>query len=90
MSIYRAKLENRISKPVLILAFPIIIIGLLIDFLVNLIVCTIFFQELPQEWLVTPRLARHKNTDTSTKGKIAKWVCVNMLDIFTRDGPHCK
>lgn len=91
MSLYRAKKDNKLSKPALILGYPVLITGALIDCITNLIICTCIFFEIPKELLVTKRLSRHIKTDKGYRYTVANWVCKNLLDQFdsNREG-HCR
>ncbi len=64
--------------------------GLFLDALVNLVVLTVVFVELPREYLVTSRLSRHiKDTDGWRK-KLSVFICSKLLDKFDPRGCHCK
>jgi len=42
----------------------------------------------PREWLVTDRLTRlHDRSDW--RGRLARWICINLLDYFDPSGRHC-
>lgn len=91
MALYRAKKENTISKVALILGYPVLIIGAFLDLLINVIICSVIFLEVPREFLVTQRLTRHIKESKDYKQKIAKWICSNLLDSFDpSNNGHCK
>lgn len=90
MSLYRAKTEHRISKPALILGYPILIIGAILDFIVNIFIFTLLFLEIPKEILVTQRLSRHIKSKSGYRFKLSKWICSNLLDTFDVTGNHCR
>jgi hypothetical protein len=77
-------------------AYPIVIVGVLMDFLLNVTVCTALFLELPKEWLITMRLKRHldemsdMNSPVTWRQSIALWICSNLLDPFDARGFHCR
>lgn len=89
MSLFRAKKENKLTKPAYLLALPILYAGYLTDFLVNVIICTVLFLEPPKELLVTARVSRHKKEGHGYRKFIATWICVNLLDGFDPKGCHC-
>jgi hypothetical protein len=89
MNVKRAKDAGKITRVVYVLGYPLLLVGLILDFLCNMLVFTVIMIEIPQELLVTTRLSRHICNDT-WRGKIAKWFCVNLLDQFDPSGKHCK
>lgn len=90
MGLYRAHLAGRLRGLNRVLAWPVVIAGALIDVVANLTVASLVFWERPREWLVTHRLARHVNTGTGWRHRLARWICDSLLDPFdpTIDG-HC-
>jgi hypothetical protein len=70
-------------------AYPLLAVGYLWDFLVNVLVCTPLFVELPREALVTSRVSRHKRAGSGWRYSIANWMCKNLLDPFDPKGCHC-
>ena len=66
----------------------ILLIGLIFDTLLNWIVLTILFVELPHEFLSTTRIVRHKYTSTHWRQDMALWFCENWLSPF--DKSHCE
>lgn len=69
-------------------AYPLAAIGVIADFLYNVIVGTILFLELPQELLLTKRLKRHIGNE-DWQGSIARRLCRHLLDPFDPKGTHC-
>lgn len=90
MPLMRARNNNALTVPAKILGYPILAVGYLIDFLVNMSVATVLFLELPKEWVVTARLIRYINGSEGFRYKIATWICSNLLDPFDPTGCHCK
>ena len=75
---------------------------LIFDAFVNIVVVSIWFLELPEEWLVTSRLKRwrrqyeHKNYNTEMNSRqrrriiFAVWICDKHLDHYDKiTGDHC-
>jgi hypothetical protein len=89
MGIYRAYLTKRLSRISLILGFPFIIAGYLMDVGANLIIAPFIFLDLPQEMLVTTRLQRYIKNGTGWRVTVASFICENLLDIFDPSGDHC-
>lgn len=70
------------------LGMPALIIGLVLDLLVNVVVMTILMLELPRETTVTARLKRHKRESTGWRLKVTEWLASELLDSFDPDGRH--
>ncbi len=90
MNLCKARDAGRLSKTAYILGYPLLLAGLFTDFLMNMTVMTVVMMEFPKEWLVTPRVIRHKFHGTGYRKKIAEWLCKNLLDPFDPSGCHCK
>lgn len=90
MSLYRANRDKKLSRPALILGYPVLVIGAVLDFLVNIFICTIVLLEPPKELLVTKRLSRHIKKGKGYRFVIANWLCKNLLDNFDPNHQHCK
>jgi len=89
MALYRAHLNKHLRGLNKKLAIPNVIVGFLLDVLVNLTWASIVFRELPREWLVTTRLQRHiRSPKHSWRRERAKWWC-EQLDPLDPTGKHC-
>lgn len=67
--------------------YLLLLIGLVLDTLLNWIVLTIAFIEIPQECLSTAHVIRHKYDSTHWRQDMALWFCANWLTPF--DANHC-
>jgi hypothetical protein len=81
--------EAHINKAVKFFGLPWAVFYYGVDVLFNMILGTIFFLEIPREFLFTARVSRHLK-DEGFRGKIARFFCRNMLDPFDPSGTHCK
>jgi hypothetical protein len=88
MSLYRGYLAKTLSLESKLLGYPILVVGLTVDFVMNVTLFSLIFLELPSEWLVTARLKRHINKST-WRGKLARWLCHTLLSPFDPTGDHC-
>ncbi|OQX30709.1 MAG: hypothetical protein B0D96_03335 [Candidatus Sedimenticola endophacoides] len=70
-------------------AYNALVIGYPLDCLFNLLLGTLFFLELPREWLFTARCDRHLD-DPGWRGRNARFFCHNLLDPFDPKGTHCR
>lgn len=69
---------------------PVVIFGLLCDFLLNITVGTILFMDLPREWLFTARLKRYRaEVAEGKRKKLACFFCEKLLNPFDPKGDHC-
>lgn len=90
MNLKRSRDDGSLTRTAYLLGQPILYLGLLIDFLVNVIVLTVLFLEFPKEYLVTSRLSRHIHDSSGYRLTLAKWFCRNLMDTFDPSGCHCK
>jgi len=91
MSLFRAHHNGTLSLPAKCLGYPILIVGVLLDALVNIVVLTVVLFERPYEWLVTKRLARHIKHGGGWRKAIAGWICRHLLNPFDPDQRgHCR
>lgn len=89
MNLIRARKAGKLSRVAYALGLPLLALGGLLDVLVNLIVCTMIFLELPREFLMTTRLKRHIRSGTGWRFKVSKFICSKLLDQFDPSGCHC-
>lgn len=89
MNLQKARDAQRLTPTAKWLGYPALGLGLLLDFMCNMVVMTPLMLEFPRELLVTARVSRHKKGD-GFRQKIAAWMCTNLLDPFDPSGCHCK
>lgn len=87
MALKRARDAGSLTRTATILGYPMLFIGYLFDFAVNVLVCTPLLLELPRETTVTARLKRHKAAG-GWRGRVAAWVGDHLLDPFDPSGRH--
>lgn len=98
MGLYRAYLAKTMTKALWVLFGWFVPVFLLMDFVCNTFCGTILLLELPQwkvgpnwqdsEVLLTARLSRWEKLGT-WRGAVATWLCHNLLDPLSPNGPHC-
>lgn len=71
-----------------VMGYPMLYLGLLIDFRCQVIECTVLFFEVPKETLVTARLQRHANRGTGWRKSLAVWFGESLLNDFDPSGNH--
>lgn len=90
MNLKRARDDGTISRVALWLGYPILVVGLLLDWLVNVLIFTVLFLDAPGEpyELVTGRLKRHAYGPEGWRRKFARWFADHLLDPFDPSGRH--
>jgi hypothetical protein len=88
MALYRAHLNKSLTKLGYVLGLPLLLVGLVIDFIMNVTVFAVLFLELPREWLVTDRLQRHMR-HSGWRFRLAKFICEHLLNFADPTGSHC-
>ena len=91
MCLKRARDSGSISTGALCFGYPILFVGMVIDFVVQVTAASVLFLEPPRELTVTARLKRHlyHGKPGSWREKLAGWLCANLLNTFDPDGRHC-
>jgi len=85
------KVQRKVLHPVVkVLAYLVLAFGLVLDLILTFVVGTVLFLSLPKwnEWTFTARLKRHK-AEGGWRGKIAAWICEELLNPFVVGGGHC-
>ena len=91
MGLYRAHLNGQLSWPAKILGAPALIVGYVLDVIMQYTVAAIIWREWPArgEHLVTDRMQRYLAIGHGTRYRKAKWLCEHLLDPFDPTGKHC-
>lgn len=87
MTLKRARDENLLTKTATVFGIPVLVIGLILDFIANVFVMSLMLLELPKETTVTARLKRHNKESTGWRLSIVKWA-EPLLDPFDPSGDH--
>jgi len=87
MNLKRVRDAGKLSPWALRFGYPVLLIGYVLDVLVNWFVVTLLLLEIPQETTVTARLKRH-NRDSSGWRKAVVSFFEPLLDPFDPDGDH--
>lgn len=67
--------------------YPALVVGLLLDLIVNTFVATLIFIELPREWTVSARLTRHSEGG-GWRQRVAIAIRTALLDNIDPNGVH--
>lgn len=87
MNLKRVKAEGKLSKFANALGTPVLIVGLILDFIVNVFVFSLILLELPKEITVTARLRRHNKESANWRKSVTTWI-EPLLDPFDPSGDH--
>ena len=87
MTLKRAKDAGLLGFWAKVFGYPVLFIGLALDFLANVLVLSVLLLELPREGTVTSRLKRHNATSTGWRKAVAVWA-EPLLDPFDPSGDH--
>lgn len=89
MHLDTARRRGQLTTAAKIIGYPILAVGLAVDVLFNATWGSLLFLERPHELLFTDRVSR-LNDDTGWRGKLACWICLELLDPFDPRGKHCR
>lgn len=91
MGIYRAHLDKRLTVFALVLASPVIVVAVVVDWLANWTIATIYFLEVPRTpvELVTGRLTGYISSRSDWRKYHAQVICRELLDYLDPSGVHC-
>jgi len=87
MNIKRVRDMGKLTTFGKVLGYPTLAIGLVLDLLVNTLVMTFIFLELPRELTVTSRLKRHNKESTGWRLAVVKFF-EPVLDPLDPSGDH--
>lgn len=86
MNIKRVRDMGKLTKLGMVFGYPTLVIGLVLDLLVNVFVMSFILLEIPQEWTVTSRLKRHQSS-TGWRLAVVKFF-EPVLDPLDPSGDH--
>jgi hypothetical protein len=87
MGLKRARDAGLLSKTAKVLGTPVLVVGYLLDFVLNVFVMTIILLELPEETTVSKRLKRHNNDQGGWRLAVVRWF-EPLLDPYDPSGDH--
>ena len=69
--------------------YVLLVVAVVFDALVNVVICSLLFMDLPREWLLTARLKRYIALAPATwRTRMARWIGHHLLDQFDPRGRH--
>ena len=87
MNLSRANKAGTLTKTAWVFGVPVLVIGLLLDALINFTLMSLLLWEFPKELTVTARLKRHNKQSTGWRLAVSRWF-EPLLDPFDPDGDH--
>lgn len=89
MHLDTARRRGALTRAAKAIGYPILAVGLAVDVLFNVLWGSLLFLEPPRELLFTKRISR-LNDDAGWRGRLACWICLELLDPFDPRGRHCR
>lgn len=87
MTLKRARDANTLSLTAKAFGYPVLFVGLILDFLANVLVLSPLLLEVPREGTASSRLKRHNRKSTGWRKSVAVWA-EQLLDPFDPSGDH--
>lgn len=91
MNLKRVKDSGRMTKFAYIVALPMAAFGYVLDIVVNIVIGSILFLELPhyKRLTLSARMSYHYEPDSDKwRSKLANWLARNLLDAYDPSGQH--
>lgn len=89
MHLATARAAGRLTPAAKALGYPWLALGLAVDAAFNAVHGTVMFMEPPRELLFTSRVTR-LSARADWRGRMARWICTQLLDPFDPAGRHCR
>lgn len=89
MHLDTARRQGQLTTAAKVIGYPILAVGLAVDVLFNALWGSLLFLEPPHELLFTDRISR-LNDAAGWRGRLACWICLELLDPFDPKGRHCR
>ncbi len=87
MNLKRVKDTVGLSPIAMFFGTPVLIVGYVLDAILNIIPMSIVLLEFPEELTISERLKRHNRESTGWRRKVAQWF-EPLLDPFDPSGNH--
>lgn len=88
MRLKQVRDAGQLTSAMKVFGYPALAVGLAIDLVVNVVVGSLLFYELPREYTLSARLWRHSNESSGYRQRVALWLRVNLLDAIDPSGVH--
>jgi hypothetical protein len=88
MRLKQVRDAGKLTIAMKVFGYPLLVVGLVLDLLVNVCIGSVVFIEIPRELTLSSRLWRLSNGAPGYRQKVALWFRVNLLDAIDPDGIH--
>lgn len=88
MNLGQAKAEDKLHGFALYAGYTVLAVGLLVDLIVQVLIATVLWLELPRELTVSERVARLCKHGNGWRQRLALWFRRVLLAPFDRSGGH--
>lgn len=88
MRLKQVREAGKLTLPMKVFGYPALAVGLIVDFVVNVMFGTLVLLELPRELTLSTRLWRLSNSEPSWRQRWALWLRTNLLDAIDPSGIH--
>lgn len=88
MRLMQVRDAGHLTSAMKAIGYPALFVGLLLDLIVNTIVATAIFVELPKELTVSSRLTRHSERGEGWRKRVALAIRTALLDNIDPNGVH--
>lgn len=88
MRLKQVRDAGRLTTAQKVFGYPWLIVGLVLDFFVNVFIGSFLFLEVPHELTLSSRLWRLSTTSSGYRQRVALWLRVQLLDSLDPAGIH--
>lgn len=90
MRLKQVREAGKLTVAMKVLGYPVLLLGLAIDLVLNVTIGSALFLEIPREYTLSARLWRHSQESAGYRQKVAEVIRVNLLDDIdpSPDGFH--
>ena len=88
MNLAEAKAAGKLHGFALYAGYTVLAVGLLVDLVVQVLVASLLWLELPRELTVSERVARLCKSGSGWRKSLAEWFRDTLLKPFDRSGGH--
>lgn len=89
MNLKGARDNGKLGPVAYACGIPILCVGYVLDFVMNIFVMSLILMELPRETLVTSRVQRLIR-DEGFRGKVCRYIAIHFLNAFDPRGYHVR
>jgi hypothetical protein len=88
MRLMQVRDAGHLTHATKVIGYTALGVGLLLDLIVNTVIATVLFVELPREWTVSSRLTRHSENGAGWRQRLALAIRKGLLDNIDPNGVH--